>query len=105
MFARVTLVEIDPLRTDPTAAVEQFKQQVLPELKRQPGYEGIYVLLNPDGKALLVSLWATPEAAQSSISSGYYEAQLHKFMTVFRAPPGREQYEVVLAEAPREAAL
>jgi len=105
MFARITLVEIDPLRTDPGAAVEQFRRDVLPELKQQPGYEGVYVLLNPDGKAMLISLWATPDSAQSSISNGYYEAQLHKFMTVFRSPPGREQYEVVLTETPQRTAL
>lgn len=104
MFARVTLVEIDPVRMNPAAAVERFKELVLPELRRQQGYQGVYVLDTPEGKGLLISLWATQEAAQSNVASGYYEAQLAKFVTVFRSSPGREQYEVAFAEAPSLAA-
>ena len=100
MFARVTIVEVDPVRMSPEAAVAQFKELVLPELHNQPGYEGVYVLDTPEGKGLLISLWATREAAQSNVASGYYEAQLAKFVTVFRSPPGREQYEVAFAESP-----
>jgi hypothetical protein len=98
MFARVTMVEIDPVRMSPAAAVDRFKKLVLPELRQQAGYEGALVLNTPEGKGIVISLWSTPEAAQSTVNSGYYEAQLAKFLTVFRAPPGREQYEVVLAE-------
>jgi hypothetical protein len=98
MYARVTLVEIDPVRMSPAASLERFEKQVLPEMRRQDGYEGVLVLNTPEGKGMVISLWSTPEAAQSTVSSGYYEAQLAKFLTVFRATPGREQYEVVLAE-------
>jgi heme-degrading monooxygenase HmoA len=100
MFARVTMVEVDPVRMPIPAALHNFREQVLPELRRQPGYEGVYVLTTPEGKALLVSLWSTREAAESNVASGYYEAQLAKFVTVFRSAPGRDQYEVVLAESP-----
>ena len=100
MFARVTLVEIDTVRIDPAAAVAQFTSQVLPELRAQAGYQGVYVLMNPDGKALLMSLWSAEEQAQSNVASGYYQAQLAKFATVFASPPGREQYAVVLADSP-----
>jgi len=104
MFARVTMVEIDPVRISIAAALQSFREQVLPELRDQPGYEGVYVLTTPEGKGLLVSLWDTRSAAESNVASGYYEAQLAKFVTVFRSPPGREQYEVVLAESPSAVA-
>ncbi len=98
MYARVTLVEIDPVRMSPAASVDRFTKQVLPELRQQAGYQGALVLNSPEGKGMVISLWSTPDAAQSTVSSGYYEAQLGKFLTVFRAVPGREQYEVVLAD-------
>ena len=104
MYARVTMVEVDPVRMSIPAALQGFREQVLPELHNQPGYEGVYVLATPEGKALLISLWSTREAAESNVASGYYEAQLAKFVTVFRSPPGREQYEVVLAESPSAVA-
>ncbi len=105
MFARVTLAEIDPVRISVADAVERFKALVEPDLRRQPGYEGVYVLTTPEGKAMVISLWSSKEVVESNMASGYYEAQLAKFATVFRSPPGREQYEVALAESPRAAVL
>ena len=100
MFARVTLAEIDPVRMPVNQALRLFEESVLPELRRQDGYAGVYVLTTPEGKALLLSLWDTPESAQRSVDSGYYEAQLARFATVFRSPPGREQYEVAMVDQP-----
>ena len=87
------------------AAVEQFRRDVEPEMRAQRGFEGVYVLTTPDGKAMVISLWSTKDAVESGNASGYYNAQLAKFGTVFRAPPGRELYEVALAESPQAAAL
>ena len=55
MHARVTQLEIDTTRIDMDHAVRLFRAEVLPALRDQEGYDGTYVLANPDGKALLVS--------------------------------------------------
>ena len=44
MFARVTLLEIDTMRMDVDDAVELFRERVLPDLRAEPGFEGIHVL-------------------------------------------------------------
>lgn len=98
MFARVTLFEIDTLRISLDDALEQFKQLIVPEARKQEGYEGMYVLTTPEGKGLIMSLWASEEVATSGVTSGYYEEQVSKFVAVFRAPAGREGYEVVFTE-------
>jgi len=103
MFARVTLFEIDTLRISPDDALEQFKKLILPEARKQEGYEGMYVMRTPEGMGLVMSLWADEEAATAGLTSGYYEEQLAKFVTLFRVPPGREHYEVVIAEPPGTA--
>ncbi len=100
MYSRVTLFELDPLRFDLDFAVERFREAVLPELRVQPGYEGVYVLVTPEGRGLVLSLWTSEEAAEAGLRSGFYAAQLDKFVTIFRAPPGRESYEVLVADAP-----
>ncbi len=100
MFARVTLFEIDTLRISPDDALEQFKKLIVPEARKQEGYEGMYVMRTPEGKGLIMSLWANEEAATAGVTSGYYDEQVAKFMALFRAPAGRENYEVVFAEAP-----
>ena len=103
MFARVTLFEIDTLRISLDDALERFKELVVPEVRKQDGYEGIYVLRTPEGKGLVMSLWTSEEAAVAGVASGYYDEQIAKFVAMFRAPAGRDHYEVVLAEAPGKA--
>ena len=103
MVARVTLAEIDAIRTGVERAVERFEETVVPELREQPGYEGCYVLTTPEGKALVLTFWSDTAAADESIASGSYAAQVEKFVTVMRTAPGRNTYDVSIAEAPREA--
>lgn len=98
MFARVTSFEIDTLRISLDSALDRFKEQVIPEVRKREGYQGIYVLRTPQGKGIIISLWTTEEAAASGVETGYYSDQVSKFLSVFRSPPGRDHYEVVMAE-------
>ncbi|MFC1846440.1 antibiotic biosynthesis monooxygenase family protein [Chloroflexota bacterium] len=100
MFARIILFEIDTLRISLDDALEQYKKLVVPETQKQEGYEGMYVMHTPEGKGLIMSLWSSEEAADAGMTSGYYDEQVAKFVTLFGAPPGRKHYEVVLAEPP-----
>ena len=98
MLARITQFEIDTVRISLEEALQRFKATVLPEVRKQPGYLGVYVLQTPEGKGVLVSLWASKEAAQGGVESGYYDEQVAKFLMFTRQPPGRDHYEVVFAE-------
>lgn len=98
MYSRVMQLEIDALRITVEEAVRLFDEHVLPGLREQDGYEGVVVLANPDGKAEIVTFWDTREAATSAAAFG--SEALERFVTVFRSPVGREQYEVMLAELP-----
>lgn len=100
MYARATLLEIDALRTSVREALGVFEQDVLPRLRDQPGYEGVLVCSTADGKGMLVTLWASAEAAEPEGEHGFYAQTLERHMTLFRAPPDRQSYEVLFAEAP-----
>jgi heme-degrading monooxygenase HmoA len=100
MIARATMAEVDAVRMPVGEAVELFRKSVLPALREQDGFEGAYVLLSPEGKALVLTFWSDDEAAEAGLASGFYREQVAKFMTVFGSGPGRETYEVVVAEAP-----
>ena len=56
MYSRVTLLEIDTLRTDVDEAVEQFETRSCRTLRELPGYEGVVVLVTPEGKGMVVTL-------------------------------------------------
>jgi heme-degrading monooxygenase HmoA len=105
MVARVTLAEIDTVRMSVDQAAERFRESVVPALREQAGYEGVYVLVSDEGKALVLTFWADEAAAEAGIAGGrsFYAEQVEKFVTLYRQPPGRESYDVVLADAPTAA--
>jgi heme-degrading monooxygenase HmoA len=100
MVARVTLAEVDTMRMRLDDAIDLYERSVLPALHEQPGYEGAYVLTTPQGKAVVLSFWEDDGAAAAGVASGFYAEQVEKFVTFFKSPPGREAYEVVIADAP-----
>jgi heme-degrading monooxygenase HmoA len=100
MIARVTLAEVDAVRTSVAREVKRYEDSVIPELQKAPGYEGCYLLTTPEGKALAISFWDDEEAAERGLESGLYAAQVNKFVTVMRTPPGRETYDVSIADVP-----
>jgi len=54
---------------------------------------------------LVLSFWESRGAARETRQSGFYEAQVAKFgdLVLYRQQPGREMYDVVVAEAPQPA--
>lgn len=100
MVARVTLAEVDVVRRSLDELVEFYKQSVLPAQHAQDGYEGGYVLTTSEGKALVITFWRDEETAEAGVAGGFYGEQVEKFVTVFKAPPGREMYDVALADIP-----
>jgi heme-degrading monooxygenase HmoA len=107
MVVRATEAEIDVVRTNPADAIEVFEESVIPALREQEGYEGCYVLLSEEGKVLVLTFWESNEAARATRLSGFYAGQIGKLadLVVFRQDPGREAYDVVIAETPHEAAV
>jgi hypothetical protein len=104
MFARVTLFEIDTTRLPLQEGEQLFTEQVLPRVRQQAGFRGVYLMRTPEGKGMVLTLWESEEAAERGIESGFYQEQVGTFVTFMRQPPGREQYEVVLAEVASDIA-
>ena len=105
MVVRATEAEIDVVRVNPADAIALFKGSVIPALHDEEGYEGCYVLLSGEGKVLVLTFWESDEAARATRLSGFYQAQIEKLseMVVYRQAPGREAYDVVVAEVPEAA--
>ena len=99
MYSRVTLLEIDTLRVDIDDVLERFETEILPRVRELDGYEGITVMVTPEGKGMVVSFWESEEAVNRS--AGVAAAAIEEFVTVYRAPPGRELYRVAYAEMPQ----
>lgn len=103
MYSRVTLLEIDTLRVGIEDATELFRAEVLPHLREQDGFSGALVLATPDGKGMIITAWESEAAAVAA--AGFASGELERHTTLFKAPPGREYYEVVFAELPDVAVV
>jgi hypothetical protein len=96
MFSRVTLLEIDTLRVDMDEARRLFREEVMPRLREQEGYEGAIALSTPEGRGMIITFWETEAEARDV--AGFASAELARYVTLFRAPPGRESYEVAFSD-------
>ena len=83
MVSRVTLLEIDTLRVPADEAVALFRERVLPGLHDLDGFEGVLVLVNPDGKGMTISMWR--DAAAAEASAGFAAGAVDEFVTLYRA--------------------
>ena len=57
------------------------------------------MLTTTEGKGMILSLWDTAEHAAADAEQGFYADVLSQFVTLFKAPPGRERYEVRLIDS------
>jgi hypothetical protein len=102
VIARATIAEIDFVRMGLEESVDLFRDSVVAALREQDGYEGCLVLVSPQGQALALPFWRDEESADAGLEGGrsFYAEQVEKFVTIYRSPPGRETYEVVVADLP-----
>ena len=54
----------------------------------------------------MLTFWRDDEAADAGLAGGrsFYAEQVEKFVAIYRSPPGRETYDVLVADAPVAAA-
>ncbi len=100
MVAQVTLADIDLVRVSLDAVTDLYRESVVPALHEEPGFCGVYGLATPEGKAMVITFWETEEDAQRHIATGVYDEQVQKFVTFYRATPGRESYQVMIVDMP-----
>ena len=97
MFARLLRIKIKIERIDEAAKL--FEESVIPLLKNQKGYKGAYFLTDrKTGVSVAITLWENEEDMLATESSHFFQEQLVRFMTFFKAPPIREAYEVVVQD-------
>lgn len=77
-------------------ALAIYNQELLPELKRQTGFQGVFWLADREaGTGYGVSLWTTPENMRAAdVSGGLFPGAAEKLRSFFRQPPAVTYYAV-----------
>ena len=93
MYARATIIHIFPDRIE--EGVKLYRRSVIPDAKKQKGYCGDILLIDPKtGKGNSITFWDSEKDALANEENLYYQDQLVKFIVFYTAPPIREGYEV-----------
>jgi heme-degrading monooxygenase HmoA len=99
MFARMTILQVVPENSD--KAIKLFRRSVVPEAKKQKGYQGACLLTDvKSGKGIAVTFWRNEANAAANEESRYYQEQLVKFLQYFSGPPICESYTVSVHAMP-----
>jgi hypothetical protein len=89
----MTIIQVEPEKID--EAVKIYRKSVVPEAKKQKGYRGACLLIDPkSGKCISVTFWRNGRDAVANEESLYYQEQLVKFLNLLAGPMIREGYEV-----------
>jgi heme-degrading monooxygenase HmoA len=93
MHARVTTVQLRPDTLD--ASIDLYQQEILPVIKAQPGYQGVYLFTDrASGNGVSITLWTSEADAQAYETSGIYRQLVAKLASNFAAPPTLATYDV-----------
>ena len=101
MFARVIQFQIDDTERgiETHQALERF---LVPEMRKQAGYEGCYLLRSSAGAAFLLSLWEDEDAIRRSEGNTFYSEQLDRFSEWLGQEATSDVYSVEYADHPSE---
>ena len=104
MVARVTLAEVDAVRMSIDAALELYRASVIPGAARAGRLRGLLRPHDARGQGAGADvLGATRRPPMPGSRAATTREQVEKFVTFFRSPPGRETYDVGVADAARRA--
>lgn len=75
----------------------EISRSILPMVKAQPGFVGVFLLVKPDGQNFSVSLWENQSFSEFNIENGWWRKRVDDFADVYTASPITENYVVEIA--------
>ncbi len=100
MHARVTHFDVVVSEEVFGQAQRAFERQVAPEMRKQTGYGGCYLMRTRRGKGLLMSLWESDDPLDAGDTHGFYERQLALLEPLLGGHPSTESYQIDYADHP-----
>ncbi|MBG94491.1 MAG: hypothetical protein CL793_04420 [Chloroflexi bacterium] len=93
MYVQVSRVKIHQGMMED--AIRMFRESVLPLLVEQSGFIKFYLLSDPANHEIIVeNFWEAIADIEALQLSGFYSAQVDKFVGIFASSPERAVYEL-----------
>jgi quinol monooxygenase YgiN len=94
MYARIATGQTQSDKSN--EFLNTFQEVVLPDLKQEPGFKGLYLLKDPQSnKFVAIALYETEADARAS-ETGYARRRLPQVAPLLAGQPVTETYEIVL---------
>jgi len=100
VYASVTQFTVDFRGDDMDVAQDAFERDVVPEMRKQAGYEGSYFLRAARGAGVLISLWEDEAAAQVGLHSGPFVDQMAALRRVLGKIGDEQAFRIGFADHP-----
>jgi quinol monooxygenase YgiN len=91
MFARSVSFHLKPGRS--AEFTQLLDKEIIPTLRKQPGFQDEMALVAPGGDAVAISVWDLKESAEKYVRSAYPDV-LKALTTVIEGTPRVETYDV-----------
>jgi hypothetical protein len=103
VYATVLNFTVDFRGDDFETAQTAFERAVVPEMRKQNGYEGCYVLRTTRGDGMLVMLWEDRMSAIAAERPGAFTDQMQALIPLLgKTTADAQRYDVAFADHPVE---
>lgn len=103
MYARFLTIQLKPNAT--AVFKETTEKEILPILKRRPGFQNELVLTAPDGReSIAISIWDSQQHAEAFAQESYPEVLQMMLRKVTDSAPVVKTYDVSIATFQKLAA-
>jgi len=92
MFCKTTQSKMDPQNSEKLES--WVKEKWGPLISQQPGFQGYYLIVKPDGEFALIMLWESEENVQSWTDNPGHKALVPEFMELTVSPVKMDLYGV-----------
>ena len=92
MFCSVSRYQTSPGNLG--EVVKIFKEQAVPLVSRQPGFEGVYLMTKPSGELMILNIWDTDEQVNAWPQNAEHQKVVAQLRPLFTGAPARDGYEV-----------
>ena len=92
MFCLASRYQVSPENLDQVAQI--FKQEAVPLVSRQPGFQGVYLVTKPSGEFMVLNIWDTEEQANAWPQNSQHQEVVAQLKPLLSGAPARDGYEV-----------
>ena len=92
MFCLASRYQTSPENLDQIARI--FNEQAVPLVSKQPGFKGVYLMVQPNGAFMVLNIWENTEQAEAWPQNQEHQKIAAELKPLLSGAPSREGFEI-----------